>query len=109
MSLGFEKRVKECFESLFACSHPDKKEKTRGALTGIYRFIHLGPYEQANQPDSGGEPIVSLREARFALTMAQTIFEYITPGASGEKQQALARDGWTPGMRNGPPNGHFRA
>src|SRR5260370_19719618 len=32
-SLGFERRVRDCFESLFASSHPDKKEKSRDAVT----------------------------------------------------------------------------
>jgi len=78
-SLGFEGRVKECFESLFASSHPDKQDKAREALTGIYRFLHLGPHEQANHPGSNGQPIVTRQDARFALTLAYAIFEYITP------------------------------
>jgi len=78
-SLGFDRRVKECFESLFASSHPDKKEKARDALTGIYKFLHLGPHEQANQPASGAQPVVTRQDARFALTLAYAIFEYITP------------------------------
>jgi hypothetical protein len=80
-SLGFERRVKECFESLFASSHPDKKEKARDALTGIYKFLHLGPHEQVNQPVSSAQPVVTRQDARFALTLAYAIFEYITPSA----------------------------
>ena len=80
-SLGFERRVKECFESLFASSHPDKKEKASEALAGLYRFLHLGPHEQANQPDPSGQPVISRQDARFALTLAHAIFEYITPEA----------------------------
>jgi hypothetical protein len=80
-SLGFERRVRDCFESLFASSHPDKREKARDALTGIYKFLHLGPHEQANQSDPGAQPAVSRQDARFALTMAHAIFEYITPRA----------------------------
>lgn len=80
-SLGFERRVKDCFESLFASAHPDKKEKARDALVGIYKFLHLGPHEQANQADPSGQPVVSRQDARFALTMTHTIFEYITPDA----------------------------
>jgi hypothetical protein len=79
ISLGFEKRVRECFEFLFASSHPDKKEKAREALTGIYKFLHLGPHEQANQPDPNAQPAVSRQDARFALTLAYAIFQYITP------------------------------
>ncbi len=81
ISLGFEKRVKECFESLFASAHQEKKEKARDALTGIYKFLHLGPHEQANHPDSNAQPVVSRQDARFALTLAYAVFEYITPNA----------------------------
>jgi hypothetical protein len=82
ISLGYEnKRVRECFESLFASSHPDKKEKARDALTSIYKFLHLGPHEQANSQDPSSPPAVSRRDARFALTLAYTVFEYITPDA----------------------------
>ncbi len=80
-NLGFGGRVKECFESLFASSHPDKREKARDALTGIYRFLHLGPHEQANHPDSSAQPAVTRQDARFALTLAYAIFEYVTPNA----------------------------
>ena len=62
-----------------ASSHPDKKEKARDALTGFYRFLHLGPHEQANHP---AQPVVSRQNARFALTMAYTVFEYIAPSGS---------------------------
>jgi len=81
LSLGFEGQdhVKNCFESLFASSHPEKKEKARNALTGIYRFLHLGPHEHANHPDSNPQPVVTRQDARFALTLAYAIFEYITP------------------------------
>jgi hypothetical protein len=79
IGLGFENRVKDCFDSLFADSHPDKREKAREALTGLYKFLHLGPHEQSAQPDTGGEPVILRRDARFALTMAHAVFEYITP------------------------------
>ena len=82
-SLGFEGQdhVKKCFEFLFASSHSEKKEKARDALTGIYRFLHMGPHEQASPPDSNAQPVVTRQDARFALTLAYAIFEYITPGA----------------------------
>ena len=80
-SLGFEAAGKEFFESLFASAHPEKKEKAREALTGIYRFLHLGPHEQANHPGSNAQPVVTRQDARFALTLAYAIFEYITPDA----------------------------
>jgi hypothetical protein len=78
ISLGFEKRVRDCFESLFASSHPEKGEKAREALTGLYKFLHLGPHEQAEQPGTSVQPVVLRRDARFALTMAYVVFEYIT-------------------------------
>jgi hypothetical protein len=78
-SLGFQAAGKEFFESLFASAHPEKREKARDALTGIYRFLHLGPHEQANHPDSSVQPIVTRQDARLALTLAHAIFEYITP------------------------------
>jgi hypothetical protein len=83
LSLGFEGQdhIKKCFESLFASSHPEKKEKAREALTGIYRFLHLGPHEHANHADPNGQPVVTRQDARFALTLAYAIFEYITPKA----------------------------
>ena len=79
ISLEFKGQVKECLESLFADSHPDKREKARDALNGLYRFLHLGPHEQGGQAEAGGQPVVLRRDARFALTMAYAIFEYITP------------------------------
>lgn len=81
ISLGFGRRVRDCFESIFASSHPDKKEKARDALTGTYRFLHLGAHEQANDTEAGGQAVVSRHDARFALTTAYAVFEYITPNA----------------------------
>lgn len=80
-SLGCEgpDKVKKCFESLFTESHATKKERAFEALTGLYKFLHLGPHEHGNQPGSEGEPVVTRRDARFALTMAYAMFEYITP------------------------------
>src|SRR5208283_1720628 len=66
-SLDFEKPGKEFFESLFASAHPEKKEKGRDALIGIYRFLHLGPHEQANHADPNAQPVVTRQDARFAL------------------------------------------
>jgi hypothetical protein len=81
LGLGFEDqdRVKKCFESLFASSHTEKKEKARETLTAIYRFLHLGPHEHANHSDSSTQPVVTRQDARFALTLAYAIFEYIAP------------------------------
>lgn len=80
-SFGFQTAGKEFFESLFASAHPEKKEKARDVLNGIYRFLHLGPHEQGSHPESNAQPVVTRQDARFALTLAYTIFEYITPGS----------------------------
>lgn len=77
-SLGFERRMKDCFDFLFASFHPEKKEKARGALTGLYQFLHLGPHEQANSGPNA-EAVVTRQDARLALTLTYAIFEYITP------------------------------
>ena len=78
-SLGFERRIKDCFDSLFSSFHPDKKEKARDALMGIYKFLHLGPHEQADHANPNVEPVVLRQDARFSLTLAYAIFEYIAP------------------------------
>jgi hypothetical protein len=78
-SHGYEKPGKDFFESLFASSHPEKKEKIRDALTGIYRFLHLGPHEQSNHPASNAQPVVTRQDAQLAVTLTYAIFEYITP------------------------------
>lgn len=78
-SLGFQGELKKCFESLFASSHPDKKEKARDALNSAYKFLHLGPHEQPSQGDPNAGPVITRHDARFALTMAYAIFEYIVP------------------------------
>jgi len=77
--LGFEGRVKDSIEHLFADAHPEKKQKAVEALFALYRFLHLGPHAQASCPDMGGEAVVTRRGARFALTMALAVFEYVTP------------------------------
>lgn len=78
-SFGSEKPGKEFFESLFASAHPDKREKARDALNGIYRFLHLGPHEQTSHPDANPQPVVIRKDARLALTLTNAVFEYITP------------------------------
>ena len=78
-SLGFERPGKELFEYLFASAHPEKSEKARDALTGMYKFLHLGPHEQASNPDQNSQPVVTRQDARFALTLVYAIFEYIIP------------------------------
>lgn len=80
-SFDFQAVGKEVFESLFASAHPEKKEKARDALNGIYRFLHLGPHEQGKHRESNTQPVVTRQDACFALTLAYAIFEYITPGS----------------------------
>jgi hypothetical protein len=80
-SFGFQSAGKEFFESLLASSHSEKQEKARDALTGIYRFLHLGPHEQAGPAGPDAQPVVTRQDARFALTMVYAIFEYITHAA----------------------------
>ncbi|MFZ0884265.1 MAG: hypothetical protein WAN14_12775 [Candidatus Acidiferrales bacterium] len=75
---GFPSAGKDFFDSLFVTVHPDKKEKARDALNGIYRFMHLGPHEQSSQPNSNGDPVVNRQDARFALILAQAAFGYMT-------------------------------
>ena len=78
-SLGAERAGREFFESLFTSCHPDKREKARDALTAIYRFLHLGPHEQSVDQNTTAVPVVTRQDARFALTLAHAIFEYIAP------------------------------
>jgi hypothetical protein len=78
-TFSFQAAGKEFFESLFVSAHQEKREKARDALTGCYRFLHLGPHEQTHHPDSNAQPVVTRQDARFALTLAYAIFEYITP------------------------------
>jgi hypothetical protein len=73
--LGFVKVDKDFFDSLFASSPAEKREKAREAVLNLYKFLHLGPHEQ------GGDGTISRQDARFALTMAYAVFEYIVPKA----------------------------
>lgn len=78
-SQGFDRAGEEFFESFFASAHQEKRDKARDALNGFYRFLHLGPHEQAIPSELATQLVISRPDARFALTMAHTIFEYITP------------------------------
>ncbi len=77
--LGYEGRVKECLEHLFAGEHAEKKQKATEALFRLYQFLHLGPHDPPAPSGAEDDPIVFRQDARFALTMAHAIFEYITP------------------------------
>jgi hypothetical protein len=78
-SLGFEQRMKECFDHLLAEFGGEKKEKAREAMLNLYRFLHLGPHEQVQAPETAEEPAITRSDARFALVMTYAVFEYITP------------------------------
>jgi len=80
-SFGFPSAGKDFFDSLFVSVHPEKREKATNAITNAYKFLHLGPHEQANHAGSNAQPTVTRQDARFAITLAQTIFEYIAPEA----------------------------
>lgn len=77
--LGNGGRFKECLESVLSDYGPEKRQKAIEALNGFYRFLHLGPHEQPAQSGLGDQPSILRQDARFALTMAHAIFEYITP------------------------------
>jgi len=77
-SQGFDAARKEFFESFFVSAHQEKREKARIALSGLYSFLNLGPHEQAIPSEPESQLVISRQDARFALTMAYTIFEYIT-------------------------------
>ena len=75
-TLNFAKPDQQFFAELLSDLHPAKKEKFKLALDGFCDVLHLGRHE----PKEGAETFaVSRSDARFALIMAQAIFEYITP------------------------------
>jgi hypothetical protein len=77
-SFGFDSPGEQLFGTLFASCHPEKIKKAGEALAGLYRFLHLGPHVQAAQ--GAHELTVTRQDARFALTMAYAVLEYLTPG-----------------------------
>lgn len=77
-SFGFDSPGEQLFGSLFASCHPEKIKKGGEALAGLYRFLHLGPHAPAAQGTL--ELTVTRQDARFALTMAYAVLEYLTPG-----------------------------
>ncbi len=77
-TLGAAKPDQQFFAGLLCGLHPVKKEKLKLALDGFCDLLHLGRHE----PKEAAETFaVSRQDARFALTMAYAIFEYITPKA----------------------------
>jgi hypothetical protein len=78
-SLGFDGRMKDCFDHLLAEFGGEKKEKAREAVFNLYKFLHLGPHEVVQVPDATEQPAITRSDARFALVMTYAVFEYITP------------------------------
>lgn len=77
-NLGAPKPDQQFFAALLSGLHPVKKEKFKLALDSFCDLLHLGRHE----PKEAAETFaVSPSDARFALTMAYAIFEYITPNA----------------------------
>jgi len=73
-AFGFAKPDQQFFATLI--SHPIKKEKFKLALDYFCDALHLGRHE----PKEAAEAFsVFAKDARFALTMAHAVFEYITP------------------------------
>jgi hypothetical protein len=78
-SFGFESPGEQLFGSLFAPSHPEKIKKGGEALLALYRFLQLvGPHAPAAQ--GAPELTITRQDARFALTMAYAVLEYLAPG-----------------------------
>jgi len=77
--LGFEGRVKDCFDHLLAEFGGEKKEKAREAVLNLYKFLHLGPHEVVQVPEATEQPTITRSDARFALVMTYAVFEYIAP------------------------------
>jgi hypothetical protein len=74
-SQGFSKPDQQYFASVLADQHPTKKESLKLALDKLCDFLHLGRHEPKDSPETF---VISRRDARFALTMTQAVFEYIT-------------------------------
>ncbi len=75
-SMGFGKPDQSFFAQLLAEVHPTKKECAKLALGQFCDFLHLGRHEAKEAPASFE---ISRSDARFALIMTQSVFEYITP------------------------------
>jgi hypothetical protein len=75
-SHGFSKPDQQFFVALLSGSHPVKKEKFKLALDGFCDILHMGRHEPK---EATATFAVSPSDARFALTMAYAIFEYVTP------------------------------
>ncbi len=76
-SQGFEKPDQQYFARVFENCHPKKKEDAKLALDYLCGFLHLGRHQPKESPDTFQ---ILPGDARFALTMAHAVFEYITPG-----------------------------
>jgi hypothetical protein len=75
---GYAKPDQQFFAGLLSGLHAAKKEKFKLALDAFCDLLQLGRHE----PKGAAETFsVSPQDARFALTMARLIFEYVTSGA----------------------------
>jgi hypothetical protein len=74
-SQGFSKPDQQYFASLLADYHSVKKERLKLALDNLCDFLQLGRHEPKDSPETF---LILRRDARFALTMAHAVFEYIT-------------------------------
>lgn len=73
---GFNDPNQQFFAHILQAFHSDKKDKTKLALDYLCEFLHLGRHEPKTSPETFQ---ISPSDARFALTMAHAVFEYITP------------------------------
>jgi hypothetical protein len=71
---GFDSPDQAFFAGLLADAHNVKKERAKLALSYLCNFLHLGRHEPKGSLESFE---VSRRDARFGLTMAYTVFEYL--------------------------------
>lgn len=75
-ALGFKNPDQQFFASILVELHPEKKEKAKLALDYFCEFAHLGRHEPKTSPETFE---LSRSDARFALTTALAVLEYITP------------------------------
>ena len=74
-SQGYGKPDQQYFATLLADYHSVKKERLKLALDNLCDFFQLGRHEPKDSPETF---VILRRDARFALTMAHAVFEYIT-------------------------------
>ncbi len=77
---GFKEPDQSFFVGLLAGSHTAKKEAAKLALAKLCGFLQLGRHEAKESPETLE---ISRREARFGLTMAYAVFEYLAGTVAG--------------------------